>query len=83
MEVKILDPKIVTVVKNQIARIEDIIKAHGGGVEIIEASEQQLVLNLQGHCAGCPLASMTFGVVLNKYLREALPSIKEIKYVQN
>ena len=71
---------IKKIVESQIARISDIVKAHGGGVSIVEASEEQLVLHLEGHCAGCPLAPMTYGVVLNKYLKDALPKLKQIKY---
>jgi len=77
---KVLDPNITAAVNAQIAKVADVIKAHGGGVEILAAAEDRLVLRLQGHCAGCALAPLTFGVVLNKYIKEALPQIKEIKY---
>jgi Fe-S cluster biogenesis protein NfuA len=77
---EILDQKIVNVVHQQIARIADIVKAHGGGVSIVKASQEELILKLSGHCAGCVLAPMTYGIVLNKYIKEALPNLKEIKY---
>jgi len=67
--------------KEQIARIEPTVKAHGGGVSILKATDDELVLALSGHCAGCPIAPMTYGIVLNKFLKEALPHLKSIKYV--
>lgn len=67
--------------REQIAKINPIVKAHGGGVDILKATDDELVLALSGHCAGCPIAPMTYGVVLNKFLKEALPQLKSIKYV--
>lgn len=75
-----LDQEIATVVNAQIAKISDVIKAHGGEVKIVSASEELLVLKLEGHCASCALAPLTFGVALNKHIKEALPQLKEIKY---
>ena len=73
--------EVIKITEQQIARISDIATAHGGGVEIADASEERLVLALKGHCADCPLSPLTYGVVLNKYIKEALPQIKEIKYI--
>ena len=75
------EEQIVLKLKEQIARIEPIMTAHGGGVEIMEASEDNVVLGLKGHCAGCPLAPVTFGLVLKKYISEALPELKNITYI--
>ncbi len=80
--ITLMDQNIVAVVNTQISRIADIVKAHGGGVEIIKATADELVIALKGHCAGCPMAPLTFGVVLNKYLKEALPNLKKIQYVE-
>ncbi len=68
--------------REQIAKIEPTVKAHGGGVDILKATDEELVLALSGHCAGCPIAPMTYGVVLNKFLKEAMPYLKSIKYVE-
>jgi|GEM_PF-1921925 len=77
---KNLDPEIVKILNVQIAKIASIAKTHGGGVSIVEASEERVTLHLEGHCAGCALSPITYGMVLNKNIKEALPKIKQIKY---
>ena len=79
---EILDKKIVAVVNEQIERISDIVSAHGGGVSIVKASAEELILKLSGHCADCALAPMTYGLVLNKFIKDALPELKQIRYVK-
>ncbi len=81
MQTMILNQKVADLALEQIAKIMPIVKAHGGGVEVLKATDDRLVLGLKGHCAGCPIAPMTYGVVLNKFLREAIPSLKDIKYI--
>jgi Fe-S cluster biogenesis protein NfuA len=66
----------------QLQRIMPVVNAHKGGVTLLKATDDELVFALSGHCAGCPIAPITYGVVLNKYLSEALPQIKSIKYVE-
>ncbi|MDB4940171.1 MAG: Nitrogen-fixing NifU protein [Candidatus Doudnabacteria bacterium] len=77
----ITNESVAEAARVQISKILPIVKAHGGGVDILKATDDQLVLGLSGHCAGCPIAPMTYGVVLNKFLMEALPQLKSIKYV--
>ena len=76
----VLDELVVAEVNKQIDRIRPIIEAHRGGVEIIYATPDVLVLKLLGHCADCALAPMTYGLVLEKYIREAIPTLKEVRY---
>ncbi len=75
-----MDKHVVETVNNQIDRVRPIILAHGGGVQIIKATQKELVLKLEGHCANCAMAPMTFGLVLEKYIREALPELEHIRY---
>lgn len=79
---KNLDPKIIAAVDKEIERIRPIITAHGGGVQILKATSEELLLKLEGHCADCAMAPMTYGLVLEKYIREAIPSLKEIRYTK-
>jgi Fe-S cluster biogenesis protein NfuA len=76
---KSIDPAIAGIINRQIDKIREIVDAHGGGVEIIEATQEQAVIKLKGHCAGCPLAPLTFGKVLNSNIKAELPNLK-IKY---
>jgi Fe-S cluster biogenesis protein NfuA len=75
-----MDGEVIAVVNKEIDRIRHILEAHKGGVEIVEASRQKLILKLKGHCAGCPLASITYGKVLDKYIKDSLPGL-EISYL--
>ena len=77
-----IDPAVAAVVEKEIDRIRDIITAHHGGVEIVEATPERLLLRLAGHCANCDLAPMTYGLVLERYIREAVPTIKEVRYTK-
>ncbi|MEK7075265.1 MAG: NifU family protein [Patescibacteria group bacterium] len=80
--ISIMDKTILAAVREQIAKIDPIVKAHQGGVEIIKATEDEVVLALKGHCAGCPMAPITYGKILNRYIQEACPNLKNIKYVE-
>lgn len=75
-------PDLTETINAQIDKIRPIVHAHKGGVEIVKASEDEIVIGLKGHCAGCAMAPITFGKVLDKYLRDALPEVKSIKYVE-
>ncbi len=77
-----MDEKTLAAVSEQIAKIDPVVKAHQGGVEIVSVSEDEVVLALKGHCAGCPMAPLTYGKILNKYIQEACPKLKSIKYVE-
>ncbi len=77
-----MDATTVEVVEAQIDRLRPIIEAHKGGVEIVSATPESLTLRLKGHCADCAMAPITYGLVLEKYIREALPSLKEVRYTE-
>jgi Fe-S cluster biogenesis protein NfuA len=69
--------------------INDIIKsfqpvftAHGGGAEVagVDADLAGVTLRILGHCNGCALAPLTFGLGIEKLIREKIPTIKEVRY---
>jgi Fe-S cluster biogenesis protein NfuA len=61
--------------------IRPMLEQDGGGVEIISFNNGDLTLNLLGACSGCPMSSITFGVVLENKLREICgDKIKNIYY---
>ena len=75
-----LNRRVVAEVNRQIDYVRRIIEAHNGSVEIVMATREQLILRLGGNCAGCELAPITYGLVLEKRIRTALPTLKEIRY---
>ena len=61
--------------------VSPMLEADGGGVEIVEFKDGNLTLHLLGACSGCPMSSITFGVVVENKLREVCgDKIKNIYY---
>lgn len=58
-------------IEQVLEEIRPVLEADGGGVEVLEFKDKNLTLNLLGACSGCPMSSITFGVVLENKLREA------------
>ncbi|MEY3471076.1 MAG: hypothetical protein RLZZ223_426 [Candidatus Parcubacteria bacterium] len=72
---------IVNDIQYILEEMRPILERDGGGVEIDSFENGDLTLNLLGACSGCPMSSITFGVVLENKLREALgDKIKNIYY---
>lgn len=75
------EPTVVAAVNKELDKILPIVTAHGGGVEIVSATNDEVVLKLSGHCVGCSMAEITYDKVLSKLIKNALPGLKEIRYV--
>jgi Fe-S cluster biogenesis protein NfuA len=64
------------------AMIEDIrpaLQADGGDVELVEVTEDGVVrLRLKGACAGCPMATMTLKMGIERKLKQEIPEVKEV-----
>lgn len=72
---------VYTQIQSVLEEISPILEADGGGVEILDFQDGILTLNLLGACSGCPMSSITFGVVLENKLREVCgDKIKNIYY---
>ncbi|MBT8489614.1 MAG: NifU family protein [Deltaproteobacteria bacterium] len=55
------------------------LQADGGDVELIDISDDGIVkVKLLGACSGCPMAQMTLKMVIEKYLKENIPDVKEV-----
>ena len=55
------------------------LQAHGGDVELMGIEEDNTVnVRLQGACQGCPGATMTMKMGIERILKEHLPEIKEV-----
>ncbi|MEY2985915.1 MAG: hypothetical protein RJB24_144 [Candidatus Parcubacteria bacterium] len=72
---------VYTKIQEVLEEISPMLEADGGGVEILEFKDGNLTLNLLGACSGCPMSSITFGVVVENKLREVCgDKIKNIYY---
>ncbi|UCC98270.1 MAG: NifU family protein [Phycisphaerales bacterium] len=66
-------------VKDTIEAIRGGLQSHGGDVELVGIDEDNTVrVRLQGACQGCPGATMTMKMGIERILREKVPEIKEV-----
>ena len=55
--------------------------AHEGGASIADVDELgNVTLKIEGSCVGCPMSAMTFGLGVEKMIRERVPEVKEVYY---
>ena len=65
-----------------LSKIRPYLNQDGGDVEFVEFTEDGIVkVELQGHCAGCPGATMTIKGVVERLLMEAYPEVKGVEAV--
>ena len=73
MEEKIIDA---------IAQIRPFLQRDGGDIEFVELTDDNIVkVRLQGHCAGCPGATMTIKAVVDRLIKETYPEIQAVEAV--
>lgn len=65
-------------VEAALARIRPALQADGGDVELVEVNDGTVKLKLTGHCAGCPMASMTLKMGVERVVKELVPEVKEV-----
>jgi len=67
--------KIIALLNN----VRPKLQADGGDVELIDISDDGIVkVKLLGACGGCPMGQMTLKMVIEKYLKENIPDVKEV-----
>ena len=65
-------------VEAALAEIRPALQADGGDVELVEVNNGTVKLKLTGHCAGCPMASMTLKMGVERVVKERVPEVKEV-----
>jgi len=66
-------------VKDTIENLRDALQSHGGDVELVGIDEDNTVrVRLQGACQGCPGATMTMKMGIERILRQKVPQIKAV-----
>lgn len=62
-----------------IESIRPSLQAHGGDVELMGIEEDNTVnVRLQGACQGCPGATMTMKMGIERILKDRLPEVKQV-----
>ena len=66
-------------VKDTLELIRGGLQSHGGDVELVGIDEDNTVkVRLQGACQGCPGATMTMKLGIERILKERVPEVKEV-----
>lgn len=69
-------------IKEALDTIRPVLQRDGGDIEFVELTDDNVVkVRLQGHCAGCPGATMTIKGVVEKIIKESYPEIKSVEAV--
>jgi len=77
--------KITTeVVEEVLDEIRPALQADGGNVELLGVSEDGIVkLEMVGACAGCPMATITLRVGIERILFERIPDLAGVEAFSN
>lgn len=55
------------------------LQADGGDIELVSVSDDGIVtVKLTGACGSCPMAQMTLKQGVERYLKKAVPEVKEV-----
>ena len=67
-------------IMDAIQQIRPFLQRDGGDIEFVELTEDNIVrVRLQGHCAGCPAATMTIKGVVEQLLMENFPDVAGVE----
>ena len=66
-------------IEKALDQIRPSLMAHGGGVELVDFTEDGVVqVRLTGSCGGCPYSQMTLKAGVERGLMDLVPGIKEV-----
>jgi len=69
-------------VQEVLDQIRPQIQMDGGDVELVAVEKQTVKVRLTGHCAGCPMSTMTLKNGIEALLKEKIPEIQKVQAVQ-
>ena len=65
-------------VEEALAKIRPALQADGGDVELVDVNEGIVSVRLTGACDGCPMATLTLKMGIERILRGEIPEVKEV-----
>jgi Fe-S cluster biogenesis protein NfuA len=65
-------------VEATLAKIRPALQADGGDVELVDVNDGIVSVRLKGACDGCPMATMTLKMGIERLLRGEIPEVKEV-----
>lgn len=64
--------------------LRPMLQSDGGDIELVDVEADGVVkVRLQGACVGCPSASMTLGMGIERNLKDRIPEVTRVICVQN
>lgn len=74
-----VDQKTTDLVLEALEMFRPQLQADGGDAEFVGIDDEMKVhLNLTGACGGCPMATMTLKMGIERYIKDACPEIAEV-----
>ncbi|HEB72753.1 MAG TPA: NifU family protein [Nitrospirae bacterium] len=71
-----------SLIESALDEIRPALQADGGNVEFVDFNDEGVVLvRLQGACSGCPSASMTLKMGIEKTLKEKVPGVTSVEAI--
>ncbi len=69
-------------VEKSLATVRPALQADGGGVDLVDVSDDGVVsVRLTGACGGCPMSTMTLKMGIERTLRQQVPEVKRVEAV--
>ena len=69
-------------VRAVIEEIRPNLQADGGDIELVDVTQEGIVrVRLQGACSGCPGATMTLKMGVERLLKKRIPQVKSVESV--
>lgn len=63
-------------------KIRPSLQAHGGDVELVEVTAENIVrVKLTGACGGCPISFLTLKMGIEQTLKEEIPEVKSVEAI--
>jgi Fe-S cluster biogenesis protein NfuA len=71
-----------SLIESALDEIRPALQADGGDVEFVDFNEDGVVLvRLQGACSGCPSASVTLKMGIERTLKEKVPGVTAVEAI--
>ncbi|MCL2140235.1 MAG: NifU family protein [Dehalococcoidia bacterium] len=65
-------------VETSLNKIRPSLEADGGNVELIDIQDGVVKVKLVGHCAGCPMSTMTLKNGIERLLKQEIPEVRQV-----
>ena len=65
-------------VEEVLDKIRPSLMADGGNVELIAVNDGVVEVKLTGACGGCPMATLTLKMGIERILKQEIPEVKEV-----